>query len=171
MSCKYLKNSSFLGLPQEFIPSDADYIDTEPLPDFSQSRQPPPRQPQFTSPNQAPRQPQIQAPRQPQIQAPRQPQIQAPRKPQIQAPRVQEKHRLSAPNPRPGEFQCPIDEDGFFADPIQCDKYYECVNGVAYQLLCDDGLVYDISKGGAGHADPCDSPYVVDCTDRPELRE
>ncbi|ROT69664.1 protein obstructor-E isoform X1 [Penaeus vannamei] len=55
---------------------------------------------------------------------------------------------------------------GYFADPIQCDKYYECSDGVPTPLLCEDGKVFDEFKGKAGHVDPCDIPYVVDCGER-----
>lgn len=64
------------------------------------------------------------------------------------------------------DFQCPSDK-GSFADPLQCDKYYDCVDGVAKEQLCPDGLVFDeTSKRWS----KCDQPYNVDCGDRTELR-
>lgn len=42
---------------------------------------------------------------------------------------------------------------------------------MAQSHLCDDGLVFDNVKANAGHVDPCDTPLVVDCTDRPLLRK
>ncbi|XP_042885547.1 protein obstructor-E-like isoform X2 [Penaeus japonicus] len=63
------------------------------------------------------------------------------------------------------QFLCP-EPYGFFADLEQCDKYYECIDDIPKPLLCEDGKVYDEFKGKAGHVDPCDIPYVVDCGDR-----
>ncbi|XP_046403472.1 protein obstructor-E isoform X2 [Ischnura elegans] len=65
------------------------------------------------------------------------------------------------------EFRCP-EKYGSFADPKQCDKYYECDEGVAKEKLCPDGLVFDpqIRK-----INKCDQPFNVDCGDRIELQE
>ncbi|XP_069696039.1 endochitinase-like [Periplaneta americana] len=51
--------------------------------------------------------------------------------------------------------------DGFVADQ-QCDKYYECVNGVAYEFFCQGGTVWnpDLSS--------CDWPWN---SPRPECRQ
>uniref|UniRef100_A0A1A9W224 Chitin-binding type-2 domain-containing protein n=1 Tax=Glossina brevipalpis TaxID=37001 RepID=A0A1A9W224_9MUSC len=64
------------------------------------------------------------------------------------------------------EFKCPK-PNGQFEDDIQCDKYYECDDGVAKEKLCPDGLVFDplirrINK--------CEQPFNVDCGDRIELQ-
>ncbi|XP_064111826.1 protein obstructor-E-like isoform X1 [Macrobrachium nipponense] len=67
------------------------------------------------------------------------------------------------------EFICPEDS-GVYEDELQCDKYWVCEAGVAKAQLCDDGLVFDIFKADAGHVDPCESPYVVDCGLRLELQ-
>uniref|UniRef100_A0A336M821 CSON011781 protein n=1 Tax=Culicoides sonorensis TaxID=179676 RepID=A0A336M821_CULSO len=63
-------------------------------------------------------------------------------------------------------FRCP-DKDGQYEDPVQCDKYYECVDGEAKERLCPDGLVFDplIRK-----INKCDQPFNVDCGDRVELQ-
>lgn len=66
-------------------------------------------------------------------------------------------------------FECL--EDGIYEDPEQCDKYWVCEQGFATPRLCGDGLVFDILKGTAGHNDPCDSPYVVDCGNKHKLQE
>lgn len=71
-------------------------------------------------------------------------------------------------SPTLSTFKC--EDDGIFADPEQCDMYWICEQGKATRNYCDDGLVFDHFKGLAGHVDPCDSPFVVDCTDRPYLR-
>lgn len=64
------------------------------------------------------------------------------------------------------QFECPSD-NGFFPDSIQCDKYYECQNGVAKEQLCADGLVFD---GSIKRINKCDQLFNVDCGDRTELR-
>ncbi|XP_063705758.1 protein obstructor-E [Culicoides brevitarsis] len=63
-------------------------------------------------------------------------------------------------------FKCP-DKDGQYEDPVQCDKYYECVDGEAKVKLCPDGLVFDplIRK-----INKCDQPFNVDCGNRVELQ-
>lgn len=67
-------------------------------------------------------------------------------------------------------FVCP-EPYGTFEDEYQCDKYWECDDGLAKPKLCEDGLVFDIFKADAGNADPCESPYVVDCGQRLELQK
>lgn len=67
------------------------------------------------------------------------------------------------------DFVCT--EDGLFEDSQQCDLYWGCKGTVATPNYCEDGLVFDIFKARAGHVDPCDTPFVVDCTDRPLMRE
>ncbi|KAK8403985.1 hypothetical protein O3P69_000205 [Scylla paramamosain] len=67
------------------------------------------------------------------------------------------------------DFFC--EEDGLYPDFEQCDLYWECTGGVPQSHLCDDGLVFDSLKANAGHVDPCDTPLVVDCTDRPLLQQ
>jgi len=64
------------------------------------------------------------------------------------------------------EFKCPK-PNGQFEDDIQCDKYWECSDGVAKAKLCPDGLVFDqlIRK-----VNKCDPPFNVDCGDRTELQ-
>ena len=64
-------------------------------------------------------------------------------------------------------FECPTDK-GFFPDPVQCDKYYHCQNGVAKEHLCADGLVFDIN---IKRVNKCDQQFNVDCGDRTELRK
>lgn len=65
-------------------------------------------------------------------------------------------------------FKCPNDRYGLYADDIQCDKFYECNDGVAETKLCPDGLVFDetIRK-----ENKCDQPFNVDCGDRVETRK
>jgi len=65
------------------------------------------------------------------------------------------------------DFRCPA-KDGQYEDERQCDKYYECEDGVAKEKLCPDGLVFDptIRK-----LNKCDQPFSIDCGDRTELRK
>jgi len=63
-------------------------------------------------------------------------------------------------------FKCPP-KDGQYEDPVQCDKYYECEDGVATEKICPDGLVFD---AGIRKINKCDQPFSVDCGDRLELQ-
>ena len=62
---------------------------------------------------------------------------------------------------------CP-ERDGTFEDVKQCDKYYECYDGVPETRLCPDGLVFDPFSR---KREPCDHYFNVDCGDRLELRK
>jgi hypothetical protein len=62
--------------------------------------------------------------------------------------------------------ECP-EENGFFADAIQCDRYYECQDGVVSEKLCKDGLVFDASSEKVA---VCSFPFSINCTGRPELQ-
>jgi len=62
---------------------------------------------------------------------------------------------------------CPV-PNGYFADSLQCDKYYECIDNVLTEKLCPDGMAFnDINH----RVEKCDFTYQIDCTNRPELRE
>jgi len=63
--------------------------------------------------------------------------------------------------------ECPPDEDGFFADSAQCDKYYQCKDGELSEHLCDDGYVFDESSTTSAI---CSYPFAIDCTGREELQ-
>merc|ERR1711970_523949 len=43
-------------------------------------------------------------------------------------------------------FRCP-EKDGYFEDTNQCDKYYDCLDGIAEERLCPDGLVLILFQG------------------------
>jgi len=59
---------------------------------------------------------------------------------------------------------CP-EKNGFFADALQCDRYYECKDFNITDKLCPDGMVFaDLS------IERCDFPFNVDCKDRPETQ-
>ena len=87
--------------------------------------------------------------------------------------------------------ECPV-QNGFFADAVQCDRYYECKDGevgvihfeTSYEFLrymsnddiiftqildktCPDGLVFDESSIQFAK---CSFPFSVDCSDRQLLQ-
>ena len=64
-------------------------------------------------------------------------------------------------------FICP-EKDGYFEDTRQCDKYYDCYDGIPEERLCPDGLVFDPFSR---KREPCDHYFNVDCGDRLDLRE
>ena len=66
-----------------------------------------------------------------------------------------------------GQFVCPP-KDGQYEDEFQCDKYYVCEDGVAEEMLCKDGLVFDPFKRSEHK---CDHLANVDCGDRLEMRK
>lgn len=73
---------------------------------------------------------------------------------------------IVAANAQKSSYKCP-EKDGQYEDPIQCDKFYECVDGVATEKLCPDGLVFDPLNR---KINKCDQPFNVDCGDRIELQ-
>ncbi|XP_069190659.1 uncharacterized protein [Procambarus clarkii] len=62
--------------------------------------------------------------------------------------------------------ECPA-PNGFFADSVQCDKYYECVDDVMTEKMCADGLVFVDDNP---RIEKCDYISAADCTGRPELQ-
>ncbi|KAI4472300.1 hypothetical protein M0802_016962 [Mischocyttarus mexicanus] len=65
-----------------------------------------------------------------------------------------------------GAYNCP-NKDGQYEDIKQCDKYYDCIDGVATEKLCPDGLVFDPLNR---KVNKCDHVFNVDCGDRLELQ-
>merc|ERR1712012_737309 len=63
-------------------------------------------------------------------------------------------------------FICP-EKDGYFEDTKQCDKYYDCYDGIPEERLCPDGLVFDPFSR---KREPCDHYFNVDCGDRLDLQ-
>jgi len=59
---------------------------------------------------------------------------------------------------------CPQD-NGFFADALQCDRYYECRDGEVHEEFCPDGLVFDEASNSYAK---CGFPFSIDCTGRDE---
>ncbi|XP_043245062.1 protein obstructor-E-like isoform X2 [Amphibalanus amphitrite] len=54
-------------------------------------------------------------------------------------------------------FNCP-EPDGFFANNEQCDKYFQCTDGVAKEHLCPDGLLFHPERPY-----PCVYPVEASC--------
>jgi len=56
-------------------------------------------------------------------------------------------------------FDCP--DNGIYADPDECQCYYECANLQPYHMCCNDGTMFDMES--------CTCNYVndVDCGERP----
>ena len=65
------------------------------------------------------------------------------------------------------QFNCP-EKNGFFPDPEQCDKYYECVGEVPEEKFCPDGLLFEASDP---NSELCDYPFNVDCGAREYVRK
>lgn len=71
------------------------------------------------------------------------------------------------------KFECPND-NGTFPHSGQCDKFYNCKNGVATEEFCPEGLFFGdgISVGtNLTRFGKCDAPFNVDCGNRTEMRE
>ena len=64
-------------------------------------------------------------------------------------------------------FLCP-ESNGFFPDPEQCDKYYECVGEIPEEKFCPDGLLFEASNP---NNELCDYPFNVDCGAREYVRK
>ena len=59
-------------------------------------------------------------------------------------------------------FTCPLGTiHGFFPDVANCSTFYECVNGVAYHLPCEEDLFFNPA------INVCDFPANVNCPSVP----
>ncbi|KAF0291691.1 hypothetical protein FJT64_010266 [Amphibalanus amphitrite] len=58
--------------------------------------------------------------------------------------------------PQDQGFQCPA-KDGYFADPDNCRKFYQCVDEYPYDQLCPSGLHWDDRRK------QCDFKDVAEC--------
>ncbi|CAL4067495.1 unnamed protein product, partial [Meganyctiphanes norvegica] len=52
-------------------------------------------------------------------------------------------------------WECP--DNGLFADPHNCQWYYNCANGLAFHSICPDGTLYDVRQKH------CDWARNIDC--------
>lgn len=113
---------------------------------------------------------------QPQYQAPQNPRQAVNRQhlPSSSGPQGRARHQSEPPSAPErsstarSNFRC-TDAYGFFPDPVQCDKYYECRNGTSEMHLCSDGLAFN--EVSSPKFLRCDSLRDVDCKSRPELRK
>jgi len=64
-------------------------------------------------------------------------------------------------------FLCP-ESNGFFPDPEQCDKYYECVDNIPEEKFCTDGLLFNDTNP---NQERCDYPFNVECGKREFVQE
>lgn len=62
---------------------------------------------------------------------------------------------------------CP-ERNGRYPVQNQCDAYIECIDGIAEEKLCPEGLYFNPE---ARFNYPCGYPIDIDCTGRPNLRE
>ncbi|XP_066977213.1 protein obstructor-E-like [Macrobrachium rosenbergii] len=61
---------------------------------------------------------------------------------------------------------CPS-PNGYFADAVQCDKYYQCQDNVLTEKLCPDGMAFnDLNP----KVEKCDFLFQVSCKGRPDLQ-
>jgi len=69
----------------------------------------------------------------------------------------------------PTDFICPEDDPtSAFSHEFFCDKFYECKDGVAQLVTCEDGLGFD--KLRRYHAGKCDDFANTNCGNRTELQ-
>ncbi|XP_078670904.1 uncharacterized protein LOC144911022 isoform X2 [Branchiostoma floridae x Branchiostoma belcheri] len=56
-----------------------------------------------------------------------------------------------------GDFFCRRKENGNYANPKDCSKFFTCSNGISSHMSCPEGLYYN------EETDQCDYPENVDC--------
>lgn len=49
--------------------------------------------------------------------------------------------------------------DGYFLHSSDCNRYYQCVNGIRYDFKCIDGLYFDINSKSCNWSSEVDCPY------------
>ncbi|KAH0999352.1 hypothetical protein HUJ04_000374 [Dendroctonus ponderosae] len=69
-------------------------------------------------------------------------------------------------NQYPGSGSCP-EPNGTFPTS-SCDGYIQCLNGVAEEKVCPDGILFNAEA--ASRAFPCQDPIDVDCTGRDQTQ-
>ncbi|KAF7277786.1 protein obstructor-E-like [Rhynchophorus ferrugineus] len=79
----------------------------------------------------------------------------------------QRQQKYSSPVAAQSSVNCP-QPNGTFPTRT-CDGYIECINGVAEEKVCADGLLFNAAA--APHAFPCQYPIDVDCTGREQTQE
>ncbi|XP_069696314.1 protein obstructor-E [Periplaneta americana] len=67
-----------------------------------------------------------------------------------------------------GGLSCP-EKNGRFPSPTQCDTYIQCEDGVAEEIVCPDGLLFNAKARYFAY--PCQYPVDVDCEGRAGLQQ
>jgi len=62
-------------------------------------------------------------------------------------------------------LDCSSKDDGWYADPYSCKKYWHCTAGVGQHMICEKNYMFD-----PGHV-WCDTPDRVNCGNRPPCNE
>ncbi|KAI4502772.1 hypothetical protein M0802_001816 [Mischocyttarus mexicanus] len=75
----------------------------------------------------------------------------------------QSNHLVPLSTRQVSQGSCP-EKNGRFPVKSQCDAYIECIDGIAEEKLCPEGLVFNPD---ARFNYPCGYPIDVDCGDRP----
>ncbi|XP_058064606.1 LOW QUALITY PROTEIN: uncharacterized protein LOC131214247 [Anopheles bellator] len=71
---------------------------------------------------------------------------------------------ISCPHGRPGAARCRDEPDfGLVRSEYACYRYYQCVNGFPYPMVCPEELWFDAER------DLCDVPENVQCVLEPSL--
>lgn len=60
-------------------------------------------------------------------------------------------------NPSQPENAGDCKSNGFFVQPNDCSRYYQCVNGIRYDFQCNHGLYFDVTSAS------CNWPDLVKC--------
>ena len=50
------------------------------------------------------------------------------------------------------DYECDEEENGAFPHEEDCDKYYDCYNGVATLFVCTDIMLFDLTYDGCNYA-------------------
>ena len=66
------------------------------------------------------------------------------------------------------DFQCPDEFEGYYPHLYSCDRYWKCLEGVAEEKLCGNGLAFDDSDP-TFTTENCEYTYNVECGNRTEL--
>lgn len=61
-----------------------------------------------------------------------------------------------------GPFKCPL-PDGFFSDPVDCTKYYQCANNHPFHMSCPPGTEWDETQK------TCEWPADTTCFQKKNL--
>ena len=66
------------------------------------------------------------------------------------------------------DFSCPDEFEGYYPHLYSCDRYWKCLEGIAEEKLCGNGLAFDDSDP-TFTTENCEYSYNVQCGNRTEL--